>query len=463
MSNFDQLRQKHPRFIYDSFSYQIEGTNLNIKWFFKLEPDISFTPTLSIPLSANLANLQDPTLETVIFNLGMVEMISYWKVSCAPIIEIKPRSLTETEQAWWLKLFTLGLGEFFFTNQIDFTAADLITFEFDHDAQPSPVINTQANQPPQLKKSLLLPLGGGKDSLVSLELLKKTNLDITLFALNPSQATSEIISLNSHLKAISATRTIDPKLLELNNLGYLNGHTPFSALAAFVTTLISYLYQLDLIAVSNEESANEPNTTFNGININHQYSKSFEFETDFRDYQNLMGLPSNYFSLLRPWHELQIAQIFSQLAPRYFPIFKSCNVGQKQNIWCHKCSKCLFAFLMLFPFIDQQVLTTKIFHANLFESESLVETALKLIIKSKTKPFDCVGSYQESKVAFYLSIQKYLKSNQKLPVILETVNQAVISREDNWPALRKQMLSDWNDQHFLTPDLVALLKSSQQL
>ena len=294
----------------------------------------------------------------------------------------------------------------------------------------------------------------------ALELLKKTDLDLTLFALNPTQATQQIMNVNSHLKAIKATRTIDPKLLELNKLGVLNGHTPFSALAAFVTTLVSYLYQLDLIAVSNEQSANEPNTTFKGVDINHQYSKSFEFETDFRQYQQLMGLPSNYFSLLRPLHEIQIAKIFSQVGQPYFSIFKSCNVGQKQNIWCHRCSKCLFAFLMLFPFIDQQTLTTQIFNSNLFDDETLVDTALKLIIKSKTKPFDCVGSYQESKIAFYLSIQKYLVTEQKLPVVLEAVNQEVISKEDNWLAKVEQMMNDWNEEHFVNPQLQSLLKTN---
>jgi len=458
MSNFDQLRQKHPKFIYDSFSYQIEDQNLNIKWVFKLEPDLTFTPTLSIPLPANFHNHPDQILDTLIFNLGMVEMISYWKASCAPIIYIKPKSLTNTQIKWWQKLFTLGLGEFFFTNQIDLTISNLLKFEFD---QTEPNQTMQTPQPSQsIVKTMMLPLGGGKDSLVSLELLKKTDLDLTLFALNPTQATQQIMNVNSHLKAIKATRTIDPKLLELNKLGVLNGHTPFSALAAFVTTLVSYLYQLDLIAVSNEQSANEPNTTFKGVDINHQYSKSFEFETDFRQYQQLMGLPSNYFSLLRPLHEIQIAKIFSQVGQPYFSIFKSCNVGQKQNIWCHRCSKCLFAFLMLFPFIDQQTLTTQIFNSNLFDDETLVDTALKLIIKSKTKPFDCVGSYQESKIAFYLSIQKYLVTEQKLPVVLEAVNQEVISKEDNWLAKVEQMMNDWNEEHFVNPQLQSLLKTN---
>jgi len=38
--------------------------------------------------------------------------------------------------------------------------------------------------------------------------------------------------------------------------------------------------------LSNEKSASEENTTWKDLKINHQYSKSLEFETDLNNYLN---------------------------------------------------------------------------------------------------------------------------------------------------------------------------------
>ena len=60
-------------------------------------------------------------------------------------------------------------------------------------------------------------------------------------------------------KEIIVKRTIDKNLIALNNDGYLNGHTPFSALLAFITFFIAYQHNKKYIALSNENSANENN------------------------------------------------------------------------------------------------------------------------------------------------------------------------------------------------------------
>lgn len=140
--------------------------------------------------------------------------------------------------------------------------------------------------------------------------------------------------------------------------------------------------------------------------INHQYSKSIAFEKDFRDYvYNYINEDINYYSFLRPLSELQIALLFSQFSA-YFPVFKSCNVGSKTDIWCCNCSKCLFTFIILSPFLSPTVLKT-IFSVNLFDKENLIPTLQELIGETEAKPFECVGTIEEVCIALCESIQQY--------------------------------------------------------
>jgi hypothetical protein len=193
-------------------------------------------------------------------------------------------------------------------------------------------------------------------------------------------------------KSINVTRKLDPVLLELNAKGYLNGHTPFSALLAFVTLFAAVLYKKCDIALSNESSANE--ATIPGTNINHQYSKSFEFETDFRAYyQRYITSEVNYYSYLRSCTESNIANVFSTL-PHHFLSFRSCNVGSKTDSWCCNCSKCLFVWIILSPYLSVEQLIA-IFGKNLGADFHLLEDFNKLCGLTPEKPFECVGTIEE--------------------------------------------------------------------
>jgi hypothetical protein len=64
--------------------------------------------------------------------------------------------------------------------------------------------------------------------------------------------------------------------------------------------LVAYLYDYKYLVLSNELSANSGNTLWNGFEINHQYSKSLEFEKDFKNYvEENISDDLKYFSLLR--------------------------------------------------------------------------------------------------------------------------------------------------------------------
>ncbi|MBP5758421.1 MAG: hypothetical protein J6W45_03360, partial [Bacteroidales bacterium] len=161
------------------------------------------------------------------------------------------------------------------------------------------------------------------------------------------------------------------------------------------------------IILSNESSANE--STVAGTDVNHQYSKSYAFERDFTDYvQNVIGLPVRYFSLLRPFNEMQIAKMFASL-PQYHAVFKSCNAGSKQNIWCGRCPKCLFAYIILSPFIEPATME-RIFGNNLLSDSDLQLYFDELIGKRPTKPFECVGTIDEVVAALQMTKRRFYKN-----------------------------------------------------
>ena len=249
-------------------------------------------------------------------------------------------------------------------------------------------------------KKFLVPLGGGKDSIVTLELLKKEKKHIGVMVLNPRPVHKEIIKIAGIKEKVFIQREIDPKLLELNRRGFLNGHVPFTAYLSFLGVLVSNIFGYSHIAFSNEKSAEEENLIWRGRKINHQYSKSFDFEKKFRKYLvNYLSKGVSYQSRLRKLTELEIAEIFSRY-PEYFAVFRSCNsgfkLGSKKQAWCGKCAKCLFSFLIFYPYLPEKELL-KIFGENFLEKPEL-QPILKNFL-SGLKPFDCVGTRSEIKKA----------------------------------------------------------------
>jgi UDP-N-acetyl-alpha-D-muramoyl-L-alanyl-L-glutamate epimerase len=446
---FLELRNEFPVFSFDRFEYQFSGDALQIQFFFNLSDRYFFHPSLTIPVRDFfvMENVPDSFLSNIIFHIGMVEMISYWKATCSPVIAIKGFSLDERQVQWWKKLFKKGLGEFLYLNSIHVTQDEFVSFRFE---QENPVEPSHLD----LRDSVIIPIGGGKDSAVTLELLNGHKGNIPLL-INPREASRETVLQKGYYydSVIEVHRTIDPTLLELNEAGFLNGHTPFSALLAFVSVLASGITGRKYIALSNESSANE--STIPGMDINHQYSKTVEFEEDFRFYVNsyITG-DINYFSFLRPLGELQIARIFSDF-PHYFSDFKSCNAGSKTDTWCGKCPKCLFTFIILSPFLGTEMLTS-IFGKNLWEDKDLIPVLDQLTGNAPEKPFDCIGTVEEVNTALCELLRNEAGS-------LKYGLLDHYTKLDTYSAFRDKMidplLHHWDPHNFLPEKFSSILKS----
>lgn len=459
----DELRKKHQKLIYKSFKITHNNENLTIGSNFLLSPNIEFNPTVTIHgvTEKQLADLSPEQLNLYAFNLGMAEIFSYWKAAAPQEIIIEAGSLSQEQINFWHDLLIQGMGEFFYVNQIDFTGKNFVKItstgeKFLRDKE-------QSHQGGNNLSGVLLPLGGGKDSLVSLEILKENYQEnISLFALNPIEAVKEAVKLNPNLPFITATRVIDPKLLELNKKGYLNGHTPFSSYLAFLTVFVARLFKIKYIAISNERSSNEESVIYKDHPVNHQYSKSYQLEENFQKYFSQLPLTEKpfYFSLLRPLYELQIAKLFSQYNS-YQLIFKSCNKGQKSNSWCCNCSKCLFAFIILYPFLEEDKMSD-IFGINLLDNESLWNTTKELLGYSHQKPLDCVGTHEESLIALYLCYQKQSKHKERLSRITGLFEKEIIPQEKNLAARSQDILQSWNSQHSLPTEFDRMIRYVHQ-
>ncbi|MCX6281763.1 MAG: hypothetical protein NTU51_07360 [Bacteroidetes bacterium] len=406
----EKLSAEFPFFIYEEFSFSLDPEGLSAKFHFNLGDRYHFYPSFFIP--RNIWAFTDDVLNTLlpslIFHIGMIELISYWKTACPPKVIIRTASLSSEQKLWWKKLYFNGLGEFFFQNSISADEQSFMQIEAE-----GKVFSSLAT--PDMGTWVIIPVGGGKDSAVTLDLLKDSVFSLPL-VMNPRGATSAVIVASKipDNRSLLLNRSIDPLLYELNELGFLNGHTPFSALLAFFSLTAAFLTGTRYIALSNESSANE--ATIPGTNINHQYSKSLEFENDFREYvSKYITRKIEYFSFLRPLSELQIAWLFSRM-PAYHGIFRSCNVGSKTDTWCGNCPKCLFTFIILSPFMGIERLT-RVFGKNLLDDHSMAGVLSQFTGLAESKPFDCIGTIEEVNLALCEIIRR--QGIRPLPALLQ--------------------------------------------
>jgi hypothetical protein len=388
------LQKKYPHFHYLKYEFEALNNEVSMQFFFQTE-ELFFSPKMTLQLGKYAQNMHKNEMEGLIFNIGMIELISYWKATCSPIIVIHDYVLDEVQQSWWKKLYYKGLGEFFYQNEIECLLEDFVQFSFVENAKSYSDLNFKKIE---ISQKVIVPIGGGKDSVVTLEELKDEK-EVIPFIINPRGATldcARVAGFAALEEIVILDREIDEQLLTCNKNGFLNGHTPFSAMLAFYTLLVSYGTGTREIALSNEASANE--VTVLGTEVNHQFSKSLEFEMDFREYvQNYLGSCAHYYSYLRHFSELQIAEKFAKY-PQYFFVFRSCNAGSKENKWCCNCPKCLFAYIILAPFIEKNTLL-QIFGEDLLNKPEMRRFLNQLTGKEATKPFECVGTVEEVNVA----------------------------------------------------------------
>lgn len=452
MNKFETFRNEHPVFVFRSYDIKETENSVEIGFSFSIPGLAEFSPGWIFPKPEGMTFSGDRVFERLVFSLGMAEAVSYWKAVCSSEFRVECGSLTEEQKEWWKKLWFLGLGEFCYVNGIEITQQELVNITCTGTAAD---FGTAANRE---IKGCLIPIGGGKDSALTLETLKNAGMECRCYAINSRRSISATVETAGLDEAalITAQRKFDRSLIDLNKAGYLNGHTPFSSVVAFSAEITAYLHGLKYIVLSNESSANE--STVAGSSVNHQYSKSFEFERDFHEYEEkYLGTGISYFSFLRPLTEFQIAKMF--VAHRkYLPVFRSCNLGSKvsPDIWCGKCPKCLFVSLILSPFLNLEELRG-IFDRDMLNDPAMLEYFIELIGQSEHKPFECVGSVSEVNLAVSLAVNRLMSQGTELPLLFDEYVKRGFYQPENLEKLMESFCRSYNEQNLLPEEFETIL------
>src|SRR5690348_14707294 len=94
----------------------------------------AFTETVLFPVSrVEWNNVSEEAIKTNLDNLLLILGISYWKLLCPKNIQLQTISLNHEQAIFWETVYTKGLGEFFYKNNIDFIG--LVRFPFDQNNQ----------------------------------------------------------------------------------------------------------------------------------------------------------------------------------------------------------------------------------------------------------------------------------------------------------------------------------------
>jgi len=360
-----------------SFSYSFDEK----EWF---KESIIFPSSIS-------TNSED--IDIYCFNLTLALWVSYYKLFPTKNIIVKAWMLTDSQQKFWHTYYQQGLSEFFYVNKLD--PRGLTNFVNDSD------IIYKKDESVLPEKSLLLRWWG-KDSIASFEMLSAEWREVTMFTFWRDFPIHKQTQEVTWVDRLVVWRQLDlPQLKKLTAEWYYNGHVSITAIISFVSVLLCKLYGFNEIVTSNEKSANFWNVERKWMQVNHQRSKSFEFEKLFDEYVHThVNWSLTYYSKLRSMYEREIAQYFAQFS-KYFPVFSSCNRNFHMNEtrpnarWCGICPKCLFVYMVLRPFVsDEQA--DEIWSKEMYKDESLLEVAKEIRWVSWIKPFECVWTPEES-------------------------------------------------------------------
>ncbi len=387
-------RADHSAFTFGRATLAADGA---VELEYALGDELRFCERWSIPLAGGaLGEEARAGLAPLLRLLHLVAGVSYYKAAAPDRVVVGGPAPGPAQARLLDALYSQGLGEFAYRNGLD--------------ALPRPAFPAGPAAPATGRAApagLLVPVGGGKDSVVAIEVARRAGADITLFSVGDAVPIARTAAV-AGLPRLIARRAIDPALLALNAAGALNGHVPVTAIVSCAALLAAAANGIAAVAMANERSASSGNLTHYGVDINHQFSKGLEAERMLRAALAETRPDTDYFSLLRPASELAIARAFAAL-PAYHRAFTSCNAvfrldpQLRATSWCGNCPKCRFVFLALAPFMGRAELTAIFDGRDLLDDPAQYDGIAALAAVGGHKPFECVGEEAESVAALRLA------------------------------------------------------------
>ncbi len=110
MKKFNELREEYEEFKYKSYNISEDESKIKIEYEFEIPKLSIFRPSIEIEKrKIDFKNIDNDFVKNLVFNIGMVELISYWKCVCPKKIIIKCGMLDEEQISWFKKLYYYGL------------------------------------------------------------------------------------------------------------------------------------------------------------------------------------------------------------------------------------------------------------------------------------------------------------------------------------------------------------------
>jgi len=368
-------------------------------------------------------DLPGPGFDRALLHLHVAAGTSYYKTASPPEVVVEGVSMGPAELAFHHHLYDDGLREFAVANGLPVPRPVTVVADGTGDIPGPPAAGS-------LPPGLVVPIGGGKDSMVLIEAVR--HLGPRLFAVNPHPLVVELAA-EAGLELLVVRRHLDPGLAALHRSGARNGHVPITAIISLAAAVGGFVHGYDTVAMAVERSASEETVWVGGVPVNHQYSKSRELELLLAELLATTVSPDLvYGSALRPYSELAISRAFARL-DRYHRTFCSCNTAFRQDAeagdrWCGHCPKCRFVALMLAPFVGRAELTA-IIGRDLFAEPGEVP-GFAALMSETDKPFECVGERRESAAALHLLAGSTVWRDAPVVVALAPVAAALVTDAD---------------------------------
>ena len=100
MEQYETLRRRFPQFFYRGYDIEDTEGELAVTYRFEIGGLSSFAPRWTFPKPENAgARVVDGRMERMIFSLGMVELVSYWKITCSPQVVVEAGRSAQSRSA----------------------------------------------------------------------------------------------------------------------------------------------------------------------------------------------------------------------------------------------------------------------------------------------------------------------------------------------------------------------------
>jgi hypothetical protein len=422
---------------YNSFrfiGYKFNPKTLEISLTYGFDDEHEFTEVLTLPQPVGNYDLK--AMDRALHALHMIAGISYYKAYCPNAMTLETGPLSAEQAAFWTTVYTKGLGEYFYQNKIQ--CKDIINFPVD-----TKFVAFESRPLASLPKNYkaLAAIGGGKDSMVTIEQIRNEGADIMLWRVKQHAAIDRIAEI-AELPILNIKRQLDPLLFKLNEEGAYNGHVPITLFNICLSYVCAVAYGYQAVVFSNERSANIGNVDWCGMKINHQWSKSDECEQLLRSYMaKFVTSDIHYLNPLRDLSEFAITKRFIALET-YTDICTSCNKNWKiyekpsETPWCGDCPKCAFVYNQYAAFLPKDRLV-KIFGTDLYNSYALLPEFKALLGQEGYKPFECVGVPDEVQLAFYYA---HKRGDLEDTLAMQYFVNEVLPRMEDVESLEKKVL-----------------------